>query len=80
MPDVPPGVVTVTVTVAVAWAGVFTVREVVPVTWTVTPWLPEPNVTVVAPVRNPEPVRVRVVPPAVLPAFGVTLVRVGTGS
>ena len=78
-PVVPPGVVTVTVTVPAPWAGDFTVRVVVPVTCTVVPWFPAPNVTV-APVRNPVPVSVTTVPPAGLPPAGVTLVSVGTGS
>ncbi len=76
-PEVPPDVVTVTVTVAAVCDGVLTVSEVVPITWIVVPWYPAPNVTVGVPVRKLVPVRVTTVPPATLPDVGVIAVRVG---
>ena len=77
-PDVPPAVVTVTVTVPAACAGAFAVILVVETTWTVSPAFPAPNVTLAPATRNPDPVSVTVVPPAVLPADGVIEVSTGT--
>ena len=67
-----------TVTVAAAWEGECTLIwvELTKVTVWAAIVVP-PNVTVVAPETKFEPVRVIVVPPAVLPAAGVTLVMVG---
>ena len=70
-----PETVTLTVTVPAAWAGAFTVMSVPLTTVTVVP-AAVPKVTV-APGRNPEPVRVTVLPPEVGPATGATFVRVG---
>ena len=76
----PPGVVTVTVTVPAAWAGVFAVIFDVESTETVVPGWPAPNATVVAPGTNPVPVRITVVAPATLPALGAMLERVGAAT
>ena len=67
---------TVTVTVPAAWAGALTVILVVDVTCTVVPAVP-PKLTVVDPMTKPVPVRVTLVPAAVLPAEGETAVTVG---
>ena len=76
--EVPPAVVAFTVTVPAPWEGECTLICVVltKVTATVVP----PNVTLVAPVTKPVPVRVTVVPPAVGPVEGVTLEMVGAAS
>ncbi len=66
--DVPPGVVTWTLTVPTAWAGVLTRSWLADSTVVPVPATP-PNVTRLAPVRF-EPVTVTVVPPAVGPDAG----------
>ena len=72
--DCPSGFVTTTLTVPAAWAG--TVAEIdVAVTAPTTAAAP-PNVTV-APVANPEPVRVTTVPPDVELFAGATEARSG---
>jgi hypothetical protein len=70
-------VVTETVTVPAAWAGVVAVTFVGDVTCTAVA-AEEPNVTVVVPVRW-VPVMVTFVPPVVEPEVGVTEVTVGAG-
>lgn len=79
--EVPPAVVTFTVTVPGAWPGAVTRSSVVLTKWTVPGvTVVAPKATVVAPVTKPVPVRVTVVPPVVGPADGVTLVMVGVAS
>ena len=75
--EVPLGVVTVTSTVPVP-AGDVAVIEVALLTTTPLAAL-VPNLTV-APVRNPVPVMVTLVPPAVGPALGLTALTVGAAS
>ncbi len=75
---VPPGVVTVTSTVPAVPAGETAVM-LVPETTVTLLVLVRPKSTV-APVTNPVPVIVTVVPPATGPAAGTTPVTVGTGS
>src|SRR4051812_19499160 len=73
----PPGFVTVTPTAPAACAGVVVV--IVVVSTTVTPVAALPPTLTVAPVTNPVPRIVRLVPPLVGPDAGVTLVTVGGG-
>src|ERR1700676_3839593 len=75
--EVPPGVVTKTSTVAAASAGEMMVMDVAELTTRPVPAV-VPNFTTVAPVK-PVPVTVTLVPPAVDPVLGETLVTVGTG-
>ncbi len=76
--DVPTAVVAVTVTVPAVCAGEVTLIWLVLTKVTVpAPIVVPPNVTEVAPEMKPLPVRVTVVPPAVGPAGGETLVMVG---
>src|SRR5438445_378249 len=72
---VPPGVVTVTSTVAALWAGEVAVMVVALLTVKLVAAV-APKLTAVAPV-NPVPVIVTEVPPAVGPFVGFTLVTVG---
>ena len=72
---VPPGVVTVTSTAPAAWAGDVTVIWFAVSTVNVLAAV-APKFTAVVPV-NPVPAIVTLVPPAVLPDVGVTLVTVG---
>jgi hypothetical protein len=78
-PEVPPGVVTITVTVPAECAGAFTVIDDVDTTCTVVPAWPVPKATV-APETKPLPVSVTGVPALRGPAGGVTDDSVGTGS
>ena len=71
----PAGVVTTTLAVPAARAGVVQVM-VVALTTTLFVAAVPPKVTFVAPVK-PVPVSVTAEPPAVLPLFGLTLVSVG---
>jgi hypothetical protein len=75
--EVPPGVVTVTSTVAAASAGDVIEIEVEELTMSPVPGV-VPNFTTVAPVK-PVPVTVTGVPPVVGPELGLTAVTVGTG-
>ena len=75
---VPPGVVTTTFTKPAELAGVVAVIEVALTTVTPVAAMP-PNATDVAPVKL-VPVIVTLVPPAVVPEFGLTLVTVGTAA
>ena len=75
---VPPGVVTCTFTAPAACAGVVAVIEVALFTVKLVAAVP-PKVTAVAPVKF-VPVMVTLVPPAVGPVFGDTVVTVGTGA
>src|SRR5208283_1539080 len=75
---VPPGVVTVTSTVPAVPAGETAVILVAETT--VTLLAPVKPKSTVAPVTNPVPVTVTVVPPATGPAAGEILVTAGTGS
>ncbi len=76
--EVPPAVVTVTLTVPALPAGAVAVREVADTT--VKPVAAvDPKVTAVAPVKL-VPVRVTVVPPAVGPLVGLTEVTVGAAT
>ena len=72
---VPFDVVATTLTAPAAWAGVVAVIVVALLTVNELAAVP-PKLTAVVPVRL-VPVRVTVVPPAVLPVGGVTWVRVG---
>src|SRR6202165_1452048 len=74
---VPAGAVTVTSTVPAASAGEVAVMEVAEFTTKVVAAV-EPKLTAVAPVRL-VPVIMALVPPAVGPELGLTLVTVGTG-
>ena len=76
--DVPPGVVTVTLTVPEP-EGEVAVIEVAEFTVKLVAGFPEPKSTAVAPVRF-VPVMVTLVPPVVRPAIGDTLVTVGAAS
>ena len=76
--DVPPAVVTVTLTVAAACAGEVAVIWVSETTVKVDAAV-APKVTAVAAVK-PVPVMVTEVPPAVGPALGATELTVGTGA
>jgi hypothetical protein len=77
--EIPPGVLTVRVTVPAALTGELTLHELVDAHETeVTAFVP--NSTVVAPATKPVPVRTTAVPPVRRPAFAVTRVIVGTGS
>ena len=75
--EVPPDVVTVTCTVPAVPTGVRTVQAVALVHDTEVAG-EGPNLTVVAPVANPVPVRLTRVAPERGPALGVTVVTVGT--
>jgi hypothetical protein len=75
--EVPPEVVTVTSTVPAACVGVVTEQLVVVEQLTPVPAV-DPKLTVVAPVTNPVPVMVTVVPPVVAPVLGAIPVMVGT--
>src|ERR1700686_4546395 len=77
MSEVPPGVVTVTSTVAAASAGEVMEIEVEELTTSPVPAV-LPNFTTVAPVK-PVPVTVTGVPPVVGPELGLTAVTVGKG-
>ena len=78
MPLVPPGVVTVTSTVPADCAGSSAVMLVAPLTVKLVAVV-EPKVTAVAPVRL-VPVIVTLLPPAVGPEVGFTLVTVGAAT
>jgi len=67
---VPPGVVTTTFLAPAVPAGVTAVSEVALPTTTPVAGLP-PIARVVSPAKNPVPVTVTAVPPAVVPEFGV---------
>ena len=69
--------VTTTLTAPAAWAGVVAVMEVALTTFTPVAAVP-PKLTV-APDKNPVPVMVTAVPPAVEPEVGETAVTVGAG-
>ena len=69
--------VTTTFTAPAACAGVVAVIEVL--FTTVTPVADVPPSLTVAPARNPVPVMVTAVPPAVVPEFGVIALTVGAG-
>jgi hypothetical protein len=73
--DVPPGVVTVTTTVAALSAGSTAVMEVAEFTVTAVAAV-DPNLTV-DPLTNPVPMMVTLVPPAVEPPLGLREVTVG---
>ena len=73
---VPSVVVTATVAVPAAWAGVTAVSDVVEVTLTPEAAAP-PTVTDVPPTTKYVPVTVIVVPPPVGPTFGETDATVG---
>src|SRR6202790_5136741 len=75
--EVPPGVVTVTSTVAAASAGEVMEMDVAELTTRPVP-ATVPNFTTVAPVK-PVPVTVTGVPPVVGPLLGLTPVTVGRG-
>jgi hypothetical protein len=79
--EVFPPTVTVTSTDPAVPAGVLAVQAVTDVHVTSVAVCPVPKSKTVSPevVENPVPVRVTVVPPAVVPDEGVTLVRVGAG-
>ena len=76
--ETPPGVVTVTSTVAAATAGLVTVIWVALFTVTPVPAV-VPKSTAVAPVKA-VPVTVTLVPPAVGPELGLTAVTVGAAA
>ena len=69
--------VTTTLTAPAARAAVVAVIDVL--LTTVTPVAAVPPRLTVAPARNPVPVIVTAVPPAVVPLLGLTLVTVGAG-
>ena len=77
--DVPPEVVSVTLTEPTAWAGAVTVSDVALAAVTVA--LVPPNDTALPPVvvAKPVPVMVTVVPPAIVPLVGLIDVIAGTG-
>ena len=77
MPLWPSVLVTTTLTVPAACAGVVAVIEVLLTTVMLVAAVP-PNVTV-APNRNPVPVIVIAVPPAVVPEVGEIVATVGAG-
>ena len=76
MPDVPPGVVTVTSTVPAKAAGAVAVHEVPEVHVTLLP-AADPKL-MVAPTAKPVPVTVTTVPPDAMPDAGLSPVTVGT--
>ena len=69
--------VTVTFTAPAVWAAVVAVIDVLLTTFTLVAAVP-PNVTL-APAKNPVPVIVTDVPPAVVPDTGEMAVTVGAG-
>ena len=75
---VPPGVVTTTLAVPAAWAGVVTVMDVALFTTRLVAAVP-PMVTPVAPVKS-VPIMVMLVPPATGPLVGEILVTVGAAT
>ncbi len=77
--DVPPDVVTVTLTAPAAPAGAVTVSDVVDAAVTVAAVEPKSTVSPDAVALNPVPVIVTVVPPAVVPLVGLIDVIAGTG-
>ena len=78
--EVPPGVVTVTLTVPADSVGDVAVISL-PAELTMTEVAAlDPKSTVVAPAIKPVPVIVTAVPPLTNPVFGLTPVIVGTGS
>jgi hypothetical protein len=78
LPDCVSGLVTVTVTAPAAWAGV--VAVIVVAFTTVTPVAAVPPIVTVAPLTNPVPAIVTLVPPPIGPEFGVIELTVGGGT
>jgi hypothetical protein len=77
-PLCPSVLITTTLTVPVACAGVTAVSDVPFVTLTLVAAVPP--METLAPARNPVPDMVTEVPPLALPEFGVTEVTVGAGT
>ena len=77
--DVPFAVVTVTLTMPAVPAGAVALIDVAETKVTEVPAV-EPNITVVAPLTNPVPVRVTTVPPATGPLAGLSEVTAGAAA